>query len=87
LATLIGATHVERNGHHYVDGMAGAPAVEQTRFLAAHPDLYQPSGGRARLSIRDGAVSLRSITATPGLGSAVEPDWSAMSPLQLETAA
>ena len=25
LATLIGATHVERNGHHYVDGMAGAP--------------------------------------------------------------
>ena len=23
LATLIGATHVERNGHHYVDGMAG----------------------------------------------------------------
>ena len=25
LATLIGATHVERNGHHYVDGMTGAP--------------------------------------------------------------
>ena len=29
LASLVGATHVERNGHHYVDGMAGAPEQEQ----------------------------------------------------------
>jgi hypothetical protein len=87
LATLIGATHVERNGHHYVDGMAGAPAGEQARFLAAHPDLYRDVGGRARLAIRDGAVALESIAAAPGLGSAVEPDWSAMMTTQTETAA
>jgi hypothetical protein len=85
LATLIGATHVERNGHHYVDGMAGAPAPEQTRFLAAHPDLYHDAQNRARLAIRDGAVSLETLVAAPGLGSAVEPDWSAMTPM--ETAA
>ena len=37
LATLVGATHVERNGHHYVDGMAGAPDAEQLRFLYRTP--------------------------------------------------
>ena len=58
--------------------MAGAPEAEQARFLAAHPDLYARAGGRTRLAIRDGAVSLASVTAAPGLGSAVEPDWSAM---------
>ncbi len=36
LATLVGATHVERNGHHYVDGMAGAPQSEQAAFLSQH---------------------------------------------------
>jgi hypothetical protein len=86
LATLIGAAHVERNGHHYVDGMAGAPAAEQARFLEAHPDLYQPANGRARLAIRGGAVSLASVAATPGLGSAVEPDWSAMAAMHTEGA-
>ncbi len=29
LASLVGATHIERNGHHYVDGMGGAPQAEQ----------------------------------------------------------
>ena len=49
LATLIGATHVERNGHHYVDGMTRRAAGEQDAFLAAHPDLYhRAANGRAR---------------------------------------
>ena len=68
LATLIGATHVERNGHHYVDGMTGAPTHEQDAFLAAHPDLYHRApNGRVRLTIRDGAIALGSLD-TPGLG-------------------
>ena len=37
LATLVGATHVERNGHHYVDGMAGAPEEEQLRIPLRTP--------------------------------------------------
>lgn len=81
LAGLIGAEHVERNGHHFVDGMAGAPAEEMRAYLAAHGDLYRNVGGRARLAIREGSLSLASIAAAPGLGSAVEPDWSAMQPL------
>lgn len=78
LATLIGCTHVERNGHHYVDGMAGAPADEQQRFLSAHPDLYHETNGRVRVAIRAGKLAIGSL-ATPGLGVAPEPDWDAMS--------
>jgi hypothetical protein len=82
LATLIGAGHVERNGHHYVDGMAGAPEAEQLQFLAAHPDLYQHADGRVRLAIRNGALGLASLARTAGLAAGAMPDWSAMRPMQ-----
>jgi hypothetical protein len=85
LAALTGATHVERNGHHYVDGMAGAPEEEQLRFLTRHPDLYRRDerrrDGRVRLAIRDGALALGSLV-TPGLGVGVMPDWSAMQAME-----
>jgi hypothetical protein len=80
LATLIGAEHVERNGHFHVDGMAGAPPAEQDAFLAAHPDLYaRADNGRVRLAIRHGAVAVRSFAATPGLAVGVVPDFKSMS--------
>ncbi len=77
LAALIGATHVERNGHHYVDGMAVAPPDEQRAFLAAHPDLYRDDRGTVRLAIRGGRLAIGSL-ATPGFGSAVLPDTAAL---------
>jgi hypothetical protein len=77
-ALLIGATHVERNGHHYVDGMAGAPEAEQEAFLTAHPDLYRRNNGRVRLSIRNGELALGSLHDTPGLATGPMPDFSAM---------
>ncbi len=77
LASLIGCRHVERNGHHYVDGFGAAPEAEQEAFLAAHPDLYARSGGRVRLSISKGEIALGSLDC-PGLGAAAEPDWSSM---------
>ena len=81
LATLVGATHVERNGHHYVDGMAGAPPAEQEAFLHAHPDLYaRAADGRVRLVIRDGAVALGSLRRQPGLAVGARPDFGAMQP-------
>jgi L-alanine-DL-glutamate epimerase-like enolase superfamily enzyme len=80
LAALVGAKHVERNGHHYVDGMAGASQAEQDAFAFAHGDLYRrAANGRTRLHIQDGVVSLRSIAQANGLASAVMPDWSTMS--------
>jgi hypothetical protein len=51
LVNLLGLKHVERNGHHYVNGMAGLPEHEQDAFLAAHPDLYEHNRGAVRLKI------------------------------------
>jgi hypothetical protein len=85
LAALVGAVHVERNGHHYVDGMAGAPQSEQDAFRAAHPDLYSRApNGRIRLAIHDGAVSLASLVHAPALGVSPMPDFRAMQPSSCE---
>jgi hypothetical protein len=81
LVNLLGITHVERNGHHYVNGMAALPASEQQAFLDAHPDLYERSHGAVRLRIDQGRIALASL-ATPGYASAAHPDWSAMAPLR-----
>ena len=80
LGALIGVTHAERNGHHYVDGFAETPAAEAERFLTAHPDLYARAGGKVRLAIHDGDLLTASLTS-PGFASAVHPDWSTMAPL------
>jgi len=80
LGALIGVTHAERNGHHYVDGFGDTPAAEAEAFLEAHPDLYVRDGGKVRLAIHDGDLLTGSLT-TPGFATAVHPDWSAMSPL------
>ena len=81
LGALIGVTHAERNGHHYVDGFGDTPAAEAQAFLAAHPDLYISDGNNIRLSIHDGDLVTGSL-ATPGFATSVHPDWTALSPLQ-----
>ena len=60
LVSLLGLTHLERNGHHYVNGMAGLPQAEQDAFLAAHPDLYEKSHGAVRVRIEDGMLAIGS---------------------------
>jgi hypothetical protein len=80
-ALIVGARHVERNGHHYVDGMAGAPAAEQAAFLAAHPDLYLRANNRMRLMIGNGQAALASLHTTPGLAVGPLPDFQAMTPV------
>ncbi len=80
LATLIGCTHIERNGHHYVSGMAAAPAAEADAFVRLHGDLYAREGNAVRLKVAGGRIALGSLD-TPGLGSAVMPDFSAMDPM------
>jgi hypothetical protein len=74
LVNLIGIKHVERNGHHYVNGMAGLPTAEQTMFLTGHPDLYEHEYGAVRLKIRAGQLSIGSLAA-PGFASGAYPDW------------
>jgi hypothetical protein len=81
LGALIGVTHAERNGHHYVAGFADAPGAEAKAFLSTHPDLYTGEGGSIRLSIHEGDLLTGSLTA-PGFATGVHPDWSALPPLQ-----
>jgi L-alanine-DL-glutamate epimerase-like enolase superfamily enzyme len=80
LGALIGVTHAERNGHHYVDGFGDTPAAEAEAFLSGHPDLYVRDGSKISLAIHDGDLLTGSLTA-PGFATSVHPDWSAMSPL------
>ena len=88
LAALLGLRHVERNGHHYVNGFAGQNAgeAEQKAFLAAQPGLYDESHGSVRLAIRGGLIDISSLEA-PGFASAAQPDWTALEPLGAALAA
>jgi hypothetical protein len=80
LVNLLGLTHVERNGHHYVNGMSGLPQHEQDEFLCVHPDLYEHSRGAVRLRIRDGRLAIGSLAGV-GFASGAEPDWAVLRPL------
>jgi len=81
LVSLLGLTHVERNGHHYVNGMADLPRGEQEAFLGAHPDLYQRSHGAVRPRIVGGELSTGSL-ACAGYASGAMPDWNSMRSMQ-----
>ncbi|MBS0428930.1 MAG: hypothetical protein JSR41_16765 [Proteobacteria bacterium] len=81
IAALLGLTHCERNGHHYVDGFGPAPQAEAGRFAAAHPDLYRHAGGPVRLAIAGGRLQLGSVLAATGFAHAADPDFDHLQPL------
>ncbi|OWV78590.1 mandelate racemase [Rhizobium sp. N122] len=83
LVSLLGLSHVERNGHHYVAGMQAAPQAEKARFAAAHPDLYEEGVDGPLLSIRDGRIAIASLEVI-GYASGVLPDFEAMERLSTE---
>lgn len=81
LVSLLGLTHVERNAHHFIDGMNFAPKAEQRAFVAAHPDLYEKTDGApARLKVRDGKLALGSLD-TAGFAVGAEMDFTSMTPM------
>ena len=85
LGALIGVTHAERNGHHYVDGFGDTPREETNGFLAAHPGLYARDGDTVRLAVHDGDLLTGSLTA-PGYAAGTHPLWSTMQPFRSEKA-
>ena len=82
LVSAMGLVHVERNGHHFVDGFAGRPKAEAVRFMEAHPDLYADTARGPRLAIRDGMLDLGSVVDAVGLGAATGPDTAALEPMR-----
>jgi len=83
LVSLLGLTHVERNGHHYVNGMAGLPVHEQGAFLKAHPDLYERSHGAVRVRITKGQLAIGSLNGA-GFASGAMPDWNQMEEMKFK---
>jgi hypothetical protein len=62
----IGVTSVERNGHHYFNGLAQFPAAIQAHMLAHHGDLFTRSAeGWPRLDVRGGEIHLGSVLRAP----------------------
>ncbi len=80
LAASLGVTHIERNGHHYVDGFGSAPGDEARAFGDAHAGFYAESNGRTRLAAVDGRLDLRPLHV-PGFASAAMPRWDALTPI------
>jgi hypothetical protein len=81
LVSLLGMTHVERNAHHFIDGMSFAPEGEQRAFVAAHPDLYDKQDGKpARLKARGGKLALASLDV-PGFAVGADMDFRSMKPM------
>jgi hypothetical protein len=77
LVSLLGLGHVERNGHHFIDGMSFAPEPEQAAFARTHPDLYSRSGGPTRLRIEAGRLQLGSLDC-PGYAVAADTDFASL---------
>jgi hypothetical protein len=78
LVSLLGLTHVERNAHHFIDGMSTISEVEQASFLAAHPTLYDRQPGKpVRLKITDGRINLTSL-GCPGFAVGADVDFKAL---------
>ncbi len=77
----LGIAHAERNGHHYVRGLAHLSDSERTACLTGHGDLYTESDGLAALSIANGQLTIGSLQC-PGLGVAAEIDVDSMVPLE-----
>ena len=78
LVSLLGLTHVERNAHHFIDGMSTTSEAEQASFLSAHPTLYERSPGKpVRLKIEGGKIDLRSLGCA-GFAVGADVDFNAL---------
>lgn len=61
LVSLLGLSHVERNGHHYVNGMSALAQDEQLNFENTYPSVYESKNDVVRLHIKLGQIDLRSL--------------------------
>ena len=78
LVSLLGLTHVERNAHHFIDGMSGVSESEQASFLAAHPALYDRQPGKpVRLKVNGGKINLTSLGCA-GFAVGADVDFKAL---------
>jgi hypothetical protein len=77
LASSLGVQHIERNGHHYVNGFGMAPEAESLSFAQAHPDLYSSNQSGVHLNVQQGLIHIDSLHQ-PGFGHQAWPDWASL---------
>jgi len=65
---LLGIEHVERNGHHYFDGLSFLPRADQQAAIDRHPDLYARGTTHPHLRIEGGLIAFGSVLACAGFG-------------------
>ncbi len=78
VAAALGIEHVERNGHHFFQGMRHVAPQDADAALERHGRLFERRGEIRTVCIRNGQMDARGLTG-PGLGDAVIPNvatWS-----------
>ncbi|GHA18929.1 mandelate racemase [Devosia pacifica] len=86
VVAALGIAHVERNGHHYFHGLDHLTPEQSEAAVQRHPDLYRRHQSATHLHIASGRIAIES-THIPGLGFAVTPDMSALTPADQWSAA
>ena len=77
----LGLRDAERNGHHFFFGLSHLTDEEKKNVMYQHAGLYREVDGELFLDIKEGQVDISSLNSIHGLGVAIEPDWSSMTPL------
>ncbi len=78
MVSLLGIDHVERNGHHYFNGIGFFNEQLQKQTVEAHGDLYESKSGITRLQINNGFLRIASVVNAP-FGCNLDPDLSGLS--------
>lgn len=86
VASAMGLSHIERNGHHYFARFAPIDATLADRTVAAHPDAFDTRTGAPRLRIEGGVLRIGTLLDAP-FGLAPEPEPADLAPLTPESAA
>ncbi len=74
LMATLGIEHVERNGHHYFQGLSMLPPDVQQQVLQAHGDLYEQKHDYPTPAIVDGKMAIGSVVDAPfGYGFDLDP--------------
>ena len=81
MMSILGISHVERNGHHYFRGLGMWPPEVRSAVLDYHGDLYRRHAeGFPTLHIESGAIHIASVNRAP-FGCAPIIDTSGLDPL------
>ena len=66
LVSLLGLTHVERNGHHFIDGMGFAPEASRPSFVAAASRSLRPRARAIRRASGSSRAGCARLARCPG---------------------